>query len=157
MRQEDALLPAPCQCRESSGKGSLEAQGAVQLQGLEQVPHGVVAQILQRPACWTVPEAHSRRREESSGSRRSIAAAALLAQERLTVFCIYLLSFLFSFFFKECSCGYMVSLSEMYVCSSVSLHLLPCDGQPRSPSPALTSPATGLSLSLTRGSLVALP
>lgn len=43
--------------------------------------------------------------------------AALLAQEGLTVFCIYLLIFHLFFFKKECSHGHLVALSGTRACS----------------------------------------
>lgn len=67
--------------------------------------------------------------------------AALSAQERLAVFCIYLLSFLFPFF-QRMFCGYMVSLSEMRVCSSVSLRVRPVTVSP-GPPPQLLPPGHG--------------
>lgn len=86
------------------------------------------------PACWAVPEARSRQREESSGSR-SIVVATLLAQERLTVFCVYWIRFLF----KRMVLWFPgVSFWNVCVQQSISLHPLPCDGRPGSPTPALT-------------------
>lgn len=98
-----------------------------------------------RPACWALPEACCRWREESSGSRRCIVMAALLAQERLTVFCIYLLIFLL-FLKKECSCGHLVSLSGMCVHQTVSLHPLPWQWSAANlgPPPSSYLPAVGL-------------
>lgn len=80
------------------------------------------------PSMRGCARAHSRQREESSGSRRSIVMAALFAQERLTVFCIYLLTFLL-FFKKECSRGYLESLSRMCVQWALSLRPVTPDGQ----------------------------
>lgn len=91
--------------------------------------------------------------EEGSGNRRSVVMAALLAQKRLKVFCIYLL---FSFLKKECSCGHLVSLSGMCVCSRVSPFTL-CPGRGHCelrPKPKLSPPRVGLSF--IRGLLVGL-
>lgn len=86
------------------------------------------------PACWAVLEARSRQREESSGSS-SIVVATLLAQERLTVFCVYWISVLFK---RMALCFPGVSFWNVCVQQSISLHPLPCDGRPGSPTPALT-------------------
>lgn len=83
----------------------------------------------QRPARWAVQEACSRWREESSGSKRYSMMAALLAQEELTVFCIYMLIF-HLFLKKECSHGHLVSLSGTHACSRASpLALCPWRGR----------------------------
>lgn len=101
----------PCQCGESSGRDWTGAARSCGTSAPETHRLGCAAGLL-------------RGQEESSRSRRSIVMAALLAQERLTVFCIYLL--VFHHFFKKrmLSRSPGISFWNMCVQQSVSLHPL---------------------------------
>lgn len=126
--RRDTPLAAARQCGESSGDGCLGDLGLSLAAVTGTEPRG------DQPAGL-------RQLRAPDGGRKAQEAGALWGPLRWprrdgqyfvyirSVFCV----------FKECSCGYPVSLSGMCVQRRISLRPLPCDRQPKAPTPALTA------------------